>query len=327
MTDRVRCVLRVHFHGLRTADPELYAQLLGVLHGISPRVEALPPTDADADVSGALAYFGQDAYGLAHLVRMRTLALHGVDTSIGSADCRAVAAMACAAAPPGRIVHLAPGAVDGLLRPRPVGFLYGAGPATVRTLSQYGLHTIGAVADTPVGTLQRILGRVQGRLVHERSHGIDHRPVTPAAPPLSATERHDFPRDELDPSRHRRAVRGLVEQVAWRLRTEQQATGRIELTVRYADGSSTARGRTLEEPTAHAPLLAHTAYGIYESLSLQRARVRGIALRAEAIRPTAATAAQLTFDRTVENGRRLEEVADRARSRWGPGIIKPARMG
>ncbi|MER6914024.1 hypothetical protein ABT354_20315 [Streptomyces sp. NPDC000594] len=316
----------MHFHGADDAGVERYEELLGVLGGITPRVQALPPTDADCDVTGARQFFGRDAVGLGHLVQMRAAALFGALVTVGSAPNRSLSAMACAAAPPGGIVHLDPVDVQGLLRPRPVAALPGVGPVAVRELSRYGLHTIGALADTPLGTLQRILGRAQGRLVHERSQGLDLRPVTAAAPARSVAEEYSFPRDELDPARHQQAVRTVVEQAAWRLRTEQQVTGRLELTVRYADGSTTTRARTLAEPTAHAPLLARTTYGIYDSLGLQRARVRGVHLRAGQLIPAEQAAAQLSFDRAAEGARVLEEVADRARARWGPGIIRPARL-
>ncbi|MFD7551462.1 hypothetical protein [Streptomyces sp. NPDC059816] len=118
-------------------------------------------------------------------------------------------------------------------------------------------------------------------------------------------------------------MRALVEQVAWQLRADGQAAGRVELTVWHADGSATSRGRGLGEPTAHAPTLAHAASALYDALGLQRARVRGVHLRAADLRPAGRAAVQMTFDRAAENARVLETVADRARARWGPGIIRP----
>lgn len=112
----------------------------------------------------------------------------------------------------------------------------------------------------------------------------------------------------------------------------------LTLTVRYADlprsraGSgggtpaSTTRSRTLGEPTAHSAALTRTAYGLYEALGLQRARVRAIALRAEALLPAEQASRQLTFDPVDEKLRRIEEVADRVRAKFGPGTVKPGTL-
>jgi DNA polymerase-4 len=63
-------------------------------------------------------------------------------------------------------------------------------------------------------------------------------------------------RDCLDPEQRHRAVLALAEQLGQRLRSESRVTGRVTLTVRYADRSSTIRTSTLAEPTAHSPRAA-----------------------------------------------------------------------
>ena len=68
------------------------------------------------------------------------------------------------------------------------------------------------------------------------------------------------------------------------------------------------------------------AYGLYEALGLQRARVRVIALRAEGLDPAEQASHQLTFDPVDEKVRRLEEVADRARAKFGPRAVMPGTL-
>ncbi|WP_371413894.1 DinB/UmuC family translesion DNA polymerase [Streptomyces lunaelactis] len=52
----------------------------------------------------------------------------------------------------------------------------------------------------------------------------------------------------------------LAEQLGARLRKERQVSGRLSMTVRYADRSTTVRTRRLPEPTSHTAALARTAY-------------------------------------------------------------------
>ncbi|NUK26890.1 DNA polymerase Y family protein [Streptomyces lunaelactis] len=327
MTSQPRTILRVHFH-LPDHSPELYEQLLGLLQGITPRVQALPPNAADLDITGALRFFGKDPRDLALLVRLRALALYGVQTSAAAGGNRMIAAMAAAVTPPGSVTVISPQPYDvaAFLRPQPLAALPGVGPATAKNLARYGLTTIGELADTPLLTVQRLLGATAGRALHARAHGIDDRPVLPQAVPRSASAERRFARDELDPAQHRRSVLGLAEQLGARMRGEDQVCRTLTLTVRYCDRTSTSRSCTLAEPTAHSPALTDTAYALYTSLGLERARVSGIALRAEAMIPAEQAVQQLSFDPGDDKARRIEAAADKARLRFGAGAVMPAAL-
>jgi hypothetical protein len=65
---------------------------------------------------------------------------------------------------------------------------------------------------------------------------------------------------------------------------------------------------------------------MYEALGLQRARVRALALRAEGLDSAEQASYQLTFDPVDEKVRRIEEVADRARARFGPRAVIPGAL-
>lgn len=110
------------------------------------------------------------------------------------------------------------------------------------------------------------------------------------------------------------------------MRVDEQVCRSLTLTVRYADRSTTTRTRTLREPTAHSVALVAAAYRIHDSLGLQRARVRGLSLRAEGLAPAERATRQLTFDPVDDRARRIEAVADRARARFGPRAVVPGTL-
>ncbi|MFE2094918.1 hypothetical protein [Streptomyces sp. NPDC059460] len=318
MTTSPRTLLRIYFH-LTEPDADLYEQLLALLEGITPQVEA-HPADYSADVSltGALRYWQQDAAGLVGVIRLRALALHGVQTSAGAGPNRMIAAMAAAITPPGAatIVGNTPYDIAAFLRPRPAAALPGIGPAAARALDRLGIRTVGDIADTPLATLQRILGTAAGRQAHDRALGIDDRPIVPAAAPKSLSRTHCFDRDELDPEQHHRAVLGLVEQLGAQLRVNHEIAQTLTLTVTYADRTSTTKTRTLAEATAHTPALATIGRDLLNLLGLQRARVRTISLRAERLIPAEYAVHQLTLDTRDDKAHDLETALDRAR--YGP---------
>ncbi|MFI2434006.1 DNA polymerase thumb domain-containing protein [Streptomyces sp. NPDC018693] len=302
--------------------------LLGLLEEFTPVVEALPPDGALADLRGAERYFGRTAVELASVIRVRALALHGVDCAIGAGPGPMLARMALADARPGatRVVPEDPDGIAEFLAGKPVAALPGVGAATARTLGEYGLDTLGLVAAAPLSTLQRLVGAKAGRELREKAGGIDRGRVVPNAVTRSLMTERPFERDELDPDRHRRALLSAAEEIGTRLRALEKVCRTLTLTVRYADRTSTTRTRTLTEPTAHSAALTRTAYGLYEALGLQRARVRAIALRAEGLTPADRASHQLTFDPVDEKVRRVEEVADRARARFGPRAVIPGSL-
>ncbi|MFI5792850.1 DNA polymerase thumb domain-containing protein [Streptomyces sp. NPDC051677] len=305
-----------------------FPELLGLLEEFTPVVEALPPDGALADLRGAERYFGRSAVELASVIRVRALARYGVDCVIGAGPGPLAARMALRAARPGATCAVPEGEVLEFLAEKPVTALPGVGTATARTLCEYGLDTLGRVAAAPLSTLQRLVGAKTGRDLHEKANGIDRGRVVPNAVSQSLATERPFPLDELDPDRHRRALLSAAEELGARLRALEKVCRTLTLTVRYADlpRSATTRSRTLKEPTAHSAALTRTAYGLYEALGLQRARVRAIALRAEALGPAEQASYQLTFDPVDEKVRRVEEVADRVRAKFGPGAVKPGTL-
>ncbi|MGR8011414.1 DNA polymerase Y family protein [Streptomyces hypolithicus] len=317
-------ILYVRFHAPEAALPAL----IGLIEDITPTVQALPPDAALVDVRGAERYFGRDAAGLAALLRVRALAHCGADCTIGVGASPLLARTAARDAPPGRTLAVPgdPEAVAAYLGGKPVASLHGVGPATARALCSYGLDSVGRVAAAPLATLQRIVGVRVGRELQERARGIDRTPVVPNEASRSLAAERRFDRDELDPVRHRRALLCLAQEVGVRLRGEEQVCRSLALTVRYADRSTTTRTRTVGEPTAHSAALTATAYGTYDALGLQRARVRGIALRAEGLTPAQRAARQLMFDPADDKARRIEAVADRARAKFGPRAIVPGSL-
>jgi DNA polymerase-4 len=324
MTARQRHIAHIHLHTALTEAQ--YDDVIELVSGITPHVQAIPPNALQVDLTSALRYFDTSAYDAVQMVRMRLKALYDIDSSAGLAGNRMLAAMAADASAPGDTTPVPAEEVADWLYPRPVTALPGIGRTMADTLHRYGLHTIGQITDLSSATLQRLLGAGQSRLLTERARGHDPRPIVPAEPAAHLAADLVLDRDCLDPAQHHRAVLGLAEQIGQRLRGERQITGRLTLTVRYADRTSTTRTRGLPEPTDHSPVLTATALGLLTSLGLQRARVRAFVLRADALLPAADAYRQLSLDPAADRARAAEAAADRARRRFGPGAVHPAAL-
>ena len=324
MTTRQRHIAHLHLHAALTEDQ--YDDIIELMSGITPHVQAVPPDSVQLDLTSALRYFDRSPYDVVQMAMLRLQALYGIETSAGLAGNRMLAAMAADASAPGHTTRVPTERAADWLRPRPLTALPGIGRVTATTLDRYGLHTIGQIADLPPATLQRLLGVGQARLLSERARGHDPRPVTPLEPAAHLSADLVLDRDCLDPAQHHRAVLGLAGQIGARLRGESQVTRRITLTVRYADRSSTARTRKLAEPTDHSPALATAALGLLAGLGLQRARVRAFAIRADDLLSAGAAHHQLSLDPGDDRARAAEAAADKARRRFGSGAVRPATL-
>jgi len=76
----------------------------------------------------------------------------------------------------------------------------------------------------------------------------------------------------------------------------------------------------------HVQESANPHASLYETLGLQRARVRSIALRADDLRPDDRATRQLTLDNSDDKPLAIEAVADRARARYGHQVLYPAAL-
>ncbi|GAA2417690.1 helix-hairpin-helix domain-containing protein [Streptomyces mauvecolor] len=329
-TTRTRCVLRIHFHlAEQGAGEEVFARLLTLVEDITPCYQPHPPDTVDAELTGALRFWApRGPYEIASVLRLRALAHAGISSTAGIGPSPMIAAMAAAATPHGQITVVGPDpvTVTAFLRPRHVATLPGVGPATAKTLAQFGILTIGQLADTPPPTLARLLGTQTARELNARARGIDDRPAQRAALVRSTTASHRFAHDELDPDQHHRALLSLAEELGQRLRASKEVCTGLAIVVRYADNSSTTRNKRLPEPTAHTAALTHTSLDLHRALGLQRARVRSISLRAEGLTGIEAAFHQLLLDPGDDKARRIEQVADAARAKYGPHIIGPAAL-
>ncbi|MER6563446.1 hypothetical protein ABT300_38130 [Streptomyces sp. NPDC001027] len=306
---------------------ETYRQVLEEMAGMSPVVQALPPTAALMELKGALRYHGTDARQLGEVLRVRTLSRLGVDLRIGVGPSITVAATASGQIhAPGGVLAVAPDQVTDWLGPLPVDALHGIGPRQAAALHDYGIHTIGLLAAIPTETVQRLLGRGAGRTAADRARGTDPRPVTPRTLPAAATVRRSFPRHTLDGADVRAALLDLVVQLGHLLRRRGQAARGLTLVLKFAGGTSWEKTRRLAEPSAHDDDLRTLVYRLMDAAGLQRGRLTALALKGEDLIDADQVTQQISLDDTREARLVAEAAIDRVRDKFGPRFIGPATV-
>ncbi|MGX1274519.1 DNA polymerase Y family protein [Streptomyces phaeoluteigriseus] len=306
---------------------EIYRRVLEELHGLSPVVQALPPTAALVELKGALRYHDTDARRLGEVLRVRTLSRLGVDVRVGIGPSITVAATASARIEqPGGVLAVTPDQAADWLAPLPVEALHGIGPRQAEVLHDYGIHTVGLLAAVDPATVQRLLGGRAGRLAADRARGVDPRPVVPRTLPATATVRHAFGRHALDGATVRAALLDLVVQLGLLLRRRGQAARALTLTLTFAGNSGWEKTRRLTEPSAHDDDLRALAYQLMDGAGLQRGRLTAIALKGEDLIAADQVAQQISLDDAREARLVAEGAADRIRDKFGDAAIRPAAV-
>ncbi|MGC0335027.1 DNA polymerase-4 [Streptomyces sp. SLBN-8D4] len=306
---------------------ETYRQVLEELAGLSPVVQALPPTAALVDLRGTLGYYGVGACRLGEVLRVRTISRLGVDVRVGIGPTIAVAATASGLAPrPGGVLAVAPEEVAGWLEPLSVEALHGIGPQQAAALRDYGVHCVGLLAAVPPATVQRLLGGKAGRLAADRARGIDPRPVVPRALPATASMRYRFDEHTLDGAVVRAALLKLVVRLGTRLRGRGQVARALTLTLKFAGGSSWEKTRRLTAPSGHEDDLRQLANQLMDAAGLQRGRLTGLILKGEDLLDADQAPRQLSLDDAREARLAAEGAVDRIRDKFGPRVIGPAAV-
>jgi DNA polymerase-4 len=299
--------------------------VMAVFASITPRYEPLSLDEAFLDVSGAIRRLGSPT-AIGELIRARIADEQRITCSVGIGPSKFIAKLASSRCKPDGLLVVPADDVIAFLHPLPVNALWGVGDKTEEALHRLGLRTVGDLAHTPVGTLERALGPAVGRHLSALSWGRDDRSVVAHEPDKSIGAEETFDVDVDDPAVIRRELLRLSERVAARLRAAQVAGRTVSIKVRFANFTTLTRSRTLLQPTDVARDVYAAAAQLYEGLGLDRARLRLVGVRIEGLVDVETVPRQLTLGERDRGWREAEQAVDRATARFGSAAVRPATL-
>ena len=330
------CPDAVFVHGDHAHYAEVSRRIMAVLRSITPLVEPLSLDEAFCDVTG-VGHTHPDVAELGETLRRRIRDAEGLECAVGVGPTKFVAKLASKRAKPrvGRpgsgpspgpgVLVVTEAGQQAFLTGLGVDEIWGVGPATLRKLTDIGVHTIGDLAAVPVTVLERRFGRAGGAQLHALAHGIDPRPVVPDRAPKSVGHEETYPRDLRDPAEVATEILRLADATAARLGDHGLEGRTVQLKVRYGDFTTITRSHTLAEPTASARTIAAEAKRLTADVDV----ARGIRLIGVTVANLAGTGAarQLTLDVDGDaSWQHTERVVDDVRARFGPDAIAPAAL-
>lgn len=213
-----------------------------------------------------------------------------------------------------------------ILWPLPVEDLLYVGPSTKKLLSNWGVKTIGDLAQTDKALLSKVLGKC-GAELWEHANGLDTSPVSAEGEGQeikSIGHSTTTPKDLRTDQEVRKVLYDLSEQVAHRLRAAGLWAGGVQLSVRRHNLESYQRSCSLEAPAADSKSLFEAAFSLYRRAK-EKEPIRSLGVRAERLSGEGGIQCSM-FQKENQALRRvnLETAADRVRSKYGDESLRRA---
>ncbi len=311
-----------------------YSKLVNAIYGrYTDLVEPFSVDESWLDVTGSLHLFHTDGKGLADRIRREIREELGLTVSVGVSFNKVFAKMGSDYKKPDATTVITRENYQDLLFPLPVGDLLFAGKASVRTLDEYGVRTIGDLARYDRETLIRLLGK-QGGTLHDYATGEENSPVIPVSQmpgPKSVGNGLTFPKNLQGWEELKAGVSLLADEVAVRLRQLDMKCATVSVTVRDPDFRDISRQKGLDTPTYLAREITQAVMELLEKAWNPRAPVRALTVTAQNLLPADQATEQLdllTPDAVPRRDKveKLERAMDGIRGKYGKKAISPARL-
>ena len=202
--------------------------------------------------------------------------------------------------------------VQSFLNPLSVQKIPMVGDKTFQLLSRIGIRTIETLSKMPCEVLQQMIGK-NGSELWKKANGIDNNPVEPYTERKSISTEHTFTQDTIDIPKLKRIILGMVEKLAFQLRSEEWLTSTVTIKIRYANFDTETKQCRVQYTSADH-ILSKTVTDLFEKLYQRRMRLRLIGVRFSGlVRGTY----QIDLFQDTEEMLALYQAMDRMKSRYG----------
>ena len=306
-----------------------YSRRMNEIYGqYTDLVEPFGIDESWLDITGSMHLFGNDAAAIADAIRARATKELGLTLSVGVSFNKVFAKLGSDYRKPDATTVISPENWREMVWPLPVGSLLYAGPAAQRALGQYGIRTIGQLANVEPALPERLLGKL-GSQLWEYANGLDKSPVRPQhvkEPVKSVGNSCTFRENLTTREQIRRGAAMLCDSVAGRLREQGLYCGAVQIGLKDAAFHSVSRQKQLPASTHLMRELLDAAMELIDRTWKPPTPIRLINVTALALTDRRETYEQLDLlapQRSEENAKleRLESAIDSLRKKYGSQVI------
>ena len=295
-------------------DMELYSKLshdvTNVLQEKAPVLEKASIDEFYLDITGMDKFHG--SYKWTNELAQYVIKETGLPISFSLSVNKTVSKIATGEGKPVGNLQIAENEVQGFLNPLSIQKIPMVGAVTFQLLSRIGVRKIQTLSEMPPEVLQQMIGK-NGLDIWKKANGIDHTPVEPYTERKSISTEHTFSQDTIDIIMLKSILIGMVEKLAFQLRSEQWLTSTITVKIRYANFDTETKQCKIAYTSADH-ILTKNVMELFEKVYQRRMRLRLIGIRFSGlVRGTY----QIDLFEDTEEMLSLYAAMDKMKSRYG----------
>jgi DNA polymerase-4 len=227
------------------------------------------------DYTGMDRFFG--CFKMAAELRQKIIRESGLPISLGLSENKTVSKIATGQAKPNNERHIPHGGEKNFLAPLSVKKIPMIGKKTSLMLFNMGVKKIHTLQHMPSELLESAFGK-NGRVIWEKANGIDQNPVTPYSEAKSISTESTFEQDTIDVRMLYATLVAMTEQLASKLRRQQQLTAVVSVKIRYSDFETHTIQKRISHTSADHTLIP-LVKELFQKLYQRRILIRLIGIR------------------------------------------------
>ena len=295
-------------------DMELYSKLshdvTQVIQEKAPIMEKASIDEFYLDITGMDKFHG--SYKWTNELAQSVIKETGLPISFSLSINKTVSKIATGEGKPVGNLEIPENEVQGFLNPLSIQKIPMVGTVTFQLLSRIGVRKIQTLSEMPPEVLQQMIGK-NGLDIWKKANGIDNTPVEPYTERKSISTEHTFSQDTIDIEKLKRILIGMVEKLAFQLRSEQWLTSTIAVKIRYANFDTETKQCKIAYTSADH-ILTKNVMELFEKVYQRRMRLRLIGIRFSGlVRGTY----QINLFEDTEEMLSLYAAMDKMKSRYG----------
>lgn len=227
------------------------------------------------DISGMDRFFG--CFRWAKELRQTVIKESGLPISLGLSVNKMVSKVATGVAKPNGERQVPAGEERNFLAPMSISKIPMLGDKTYQLLYRMGVETVATLREIPIELMENLLGR-NGIELWRRANAIDDSPVVPFSERKSISTENTFDKDTIDVKMLKSLLISMVEEIAFKLRSEHKLTACVTVKIRYSNFDTLTK--QLHIPyTASDHVLIKVTLDLFEKLFDRRMLIRLVGVR------------------------------------------------
>ncbi|MBL0013626.1 MAG: DNA polymerase IV [Flavobacterium sp.] len=259
-------------------DMELYSKLsftvTQIIEERAPIVEKASIDEHYLDITGMDKFYGCFKWTneLAQTITKET----GLPISFALSVNKTVSKIGTGESKPKGNLEIPESQVRQFLNPLSVKKIPMVGDVTFQLLSRIGIRTIQTLSEMPAEVLQQMIGK-NGIELWKKANGIDNNPVEPYKERKSVSTEQTFIQDSIDIKTMKAILVGMVEKLAYQLRSEQWLTSTVVVKIKYANFDTQTKQCSIAYTSADHVLIKIVTE-LFDKLYDRRMRLRMIGI-------------------------------------------------